>query len=200
MTGVTEWLEPLEIEFELTRDGRCYFADSQPLVIELLDYWSLKYWIFRHLVVFARQLGNMMCYWLCVFKCMNVPYIWYDDIHDFTNTKLMRRRNASWTRLETWRIMLVQPKGIGGSFCLCPDWCLWLSHVIVLIVWNHGSHINNMFFTRLPDAKFHHWPRNCNRVAQQLARGLSKLLFSCMTRGHHDPTVGNVIGWVDSNI
>ena len=147
MTGVTEWLEPLEIEFELTRDGRCYFADSQPLVIELLDYWSLKYWIFRHLVVFARQLGNMMCYWLCVFKCMNVPYIWYDDIHDFTNTKLMRRRNASWTRLETWRIMLVQPKGIGGSFCLCPDWCLWLSHVIVLIVWNHGSHINNMFFT-----------------------------------------------------
>ena len=35
--GVTEWLEPLEIEFELTWDGRCvFFADSQPSVIELL--------------------------------------------------------------------------------------------------------------------------------------------------------------------
>ena len=62
---------------------------------------------------------------------------------------------------------------------------------------------NNMWFTRFPDAKFHHWPRNYKRVAQQLARGpafCKLLLFSCMTRGHDDPIVGNAIGWVDSNI
>ena len=164
-----------------------------------LNYWTIGHWSieFSGSLLYLQDSLVIWCFTDCVFLSVWMYNIWYDDIHDFTNTKLMRRRNASWTRLETWRIMLVQPKRYRWIRFPVPGL------MFVLIVWNHGSDINNMCFTRFPDAKFHHWPRNYKRVAQQLARGpaFSKvLLFSCITRGHDDPIVGNAIGWVDSNI